>query len=433
MSTAFQNAMLQLERAAKVIDLDPNVLKLLQAPERIIQLKIPVKMDSGEIKIFDGYRVQYNNWAGPYKGGIRYFPSVDLDEVKALAFWMTIKCAVAGIPMGGGKGGVAVNPKELSKGELERLSRAFGKIIAPNIGPLVDVPAPDVYTNAEIMNWVKESFIEYKKNQAKEIGVELTPAQVKKLDAVITGKAVGQGGSLGRDRATAMGGFFILNKMVETRLTVSLQPTIAIQGFGNAGSVMSELCHAAGYKVVAVSDSQGGIYNEAGLNIPEVVKHKQSTGGVKGDLSGVCRIKEITNDELLELPVDVLVPAALENQITKDNAARIKAKFILELANGPVTPEADEILSKIDIKSVPDVLTNSGGVTVSYFEWQQNLDNQSWSEAQVFDKLKQIIVPAFDRIWAMHEEKKINLRTAAFAVALERLKELWYNTSDTNI
>jgi len=423
MSTAFENAMLQLEKAAKVIDLDPNVLKLLQAPERIIQLKVPVKMDSGEIKIFNGYRVQYNNLAGPYKGGIRYFPSVDLDEVKALAFWMTIKCSVAGIPMGGGKGGVAVNPKELSKGELERLSRAFGKAIAPNIGPLVDVPAPDVYTNAEIMNWVKESFIEYKKNQAKEIGVEMTAEQIKKLDAVITGKAVDQGGSLGRDRATAMGGFMILQNMVETRLTASLQPTIAIQGFGNAGGVMAELCSAAGYKVVAVSDSGSGVYNEAGLNISEVIKHKQSTGGLKG----FAGAKEITNAELLETACDVLIPAALENQITADNAEQVKAKFILELANGPVTPEADVILAKNGIKSVPDVLTNSGGVTVSYFEWEQNLAGSHWTEDEVFAKLKAIIVPAFTEIWQLAEEKKIDLRTAAFAKALLRLQTLWYN------
>ena len=445
MATAFENAMLQLEKAAKVIDLNPDVLKLLQAPERIIQLKVPVKMDSGEIKIFDGYRVQYNNWAGPYKGGIRYFPSVDLDEVKALAFWMTVKCSVAGIPMGGGKGGVAVNPKELSKGELERLSRAFGKAIAPNIGPRIDVPAPDVYTNAEIMNWVKESFVEYKKNQAKEIGVELTPEQVKKLDAVITGKAVNQGGSLGRDRATAMGGFFVLNEVVERakgplpvspsairggRLAIRSEAskgqrteTIAIQGFGNAGGVMAELCYGAGYKVVAVSDSQSGIYNEAGLNIPEVVKHKQSTGGLRGFAGG----REVTNAELLETACDVLIPAALENQITADNAERVKSKFILELANGPVTPEADVILAKNGVKSVPDVLANSGGVTVSYFEWQQNIDNAYWTEEQVFAKLKEIIVPAFTEIWQLAEDKQIDLRTAAFAKALQRLQTLWYN------
>ena len=439
MPTAFENAMLQLEKAAKVINLNPDVLKLLQAPERIIQLKVPVKMDGGEIKIFDGYRVQYNNLAGPYKGGIRYFPSVDLDEVKALAFWMTIKCAVAGIPMGGGKGGVAVNPKELSKGELERLSRAFGRAIAPNIGPMVDVPAPDVYTNAEIMNWVKESFVEYKKNQAKEVGVEMTAEQIKKLDAVITGKAVDQGGSLGRDRATAMGGFLILQRLTEMGVlrpfdklraggaqhdTLTLGDiNIAVQGFGNAGGVMAEICFAAGYKVVAVSDSQSGVYNEAGLNIPEVVKHKQSTGGLRG-FTGA---KEITNAELLETACDVLIPAALENQVTKDNAERVKARLIIELANGPVTPEADEILFKNGTKSVPDVLANSGGVTVSCFEWEQNLAGSHWTEDEVFAKLKAIIVPAFTDIWRLAEEKKIDLRTAAFAKALQRLQCLWYN------
>lgn len=421
MSTPFSNAMIQLAKAAKVIDLPPDVLKLLQTPDRTIQVKVPVKMDNGELRIFEGYRVQYNNWAGPYKGGIRYFPSVDLDEVKALAFWMTIKCSVAGIPMGGGKGGVTVNPKELSKAELERLTKVFARTIAPNIGARLDVPAPDVYTNPEIMAWIIEALEEIHGGKVSK----------NEILATVTGKPLDKGGSKGRDRATAMGGFFILQTMVETKNFASLpsSPTIAIQGFGNAGSVMAELCHAAGYRVVAVSDSQGGVYDAAGLDIPILVKHKQSTGGLKG----IEGIKDITNSELLELPADVLIPAALENQINKDNADQIKAKYIIELANGPVTPEADEILAKNGIKSVPDVLANSGGVTVSYFEWQQNLDNQSWSEEQVFDKLKKIIVPAFNRIFKLHEEKKINLRLAAFAVALERLKELWYNGSDANI
>ncbi len=427
MNNPFENAIKQLEKAAQVINLDAQVLELLKIPDRILQVKLPVKMDDGSLKIFEGYRVQHNNWAGPYKGGLRYYPTVDLDEVKALALWMTIKCAVAGIPMGGGKGGVTVNPKELSEGELERLSREFGKALAPNIGPKVDVPAPDVYTNSQIMNWVKES---YRENKIKENGFEETEKQKKEFEAVITGKALGQGGSLGRDRATAMGGFYVLQAMMETRLIASLQPTVAIQGFGNAGSVMAELCYAAGYKVVAVSDSQGGIYDSEGLDIKRVIEQKKSTGQIKG-LEGIT---EITNEQLLELEVDVLVPAALENVITKDNAENVKAKFIVELANGPITPEADEILAKNGIKSVPDVLANSGGVTVSYFEWQQNMEDAYWTEEQVFDKLKQIIVPAFHEIWQIHKDRGIDLRTAAFVRALERLKGLWYNkdVSKTN-
>ncbi|MBT5503689.1 Glu/Leu/Phe/Val dehydrogenase [Candidatus Falkowbacteria bacterium] len=422
MSTPFENAIKQLEKAAQVINLDNKVFQLLKTPDRILQVKVPVKMDDDSLKIFEGYRVQHNNWAGPYKGGLRYYPTVDLDEVKALAFWMTIKCAVAGIPMGGGKGGVTVNPKELSEGELERLSREFGKALAPNIGPKVDVPAPDVYTNSKIMSWVKESFVEYQKNIIKENGFELTEKQEKEFDAVITGKAIDEGGSLGRDRATAMGGFYILQQMVETRLISSLQPTIAIQGFGNAGMTMAELCAEAGYKVVAVSDSKGAIYNSEGLDIKKVVEQKKSTGQIQEIEGG----KEITNSELLELEVHVLVPAALENVITKDNADNVKAKFIIELANGPVTPEADEILAKNSIKSVPDVLANAGGVTVSYFEWQQNLDNSSWTEEEVLAKLKEVIIPAWKETLQIHQEKQIDLRTAAFVRALERLKRLCY-------
>ncbi|NQT50191.1 Glu/Leu/Phe/Val dehydrogenase [Candidatus Kuenenbacteria bacterium] len=424
MNNPFKNAIKQLEKAAQVINLDNKVLALLKTPDRILQVKVPVKMDDGSLKIFEGYRVQHNNWAGPYKGGLRYYPTVDLDEVKALAFWMTIKCAVAGIPMGGGKGGVTVNPKELSEGELERLSREFGKVLAPNIGPRVDVPAPDVYTNSKIMNWVKESFIEYRKNIIKESGCDLKEKQEKEFEAVITGKALDQGGSKGRDRATAMGGFYILQKIIENQnLSV---PTVAIQGFGNAGMTMAELCSEAGYRVVAVSDSKGGIYNPEGLDIKKVVEQKKSTGGIKG----IEGIKEIENAELLELNVDVLVPAALENVITGENAENVKAKYIIELANGPVTPEADDILAKNGVKSVPDVLANGGGVTVSYFEWQQNLSGESWTEEQVLNKLKEIIVPAFETIWQLSIEKQIDLRTAAFAVALERLNKLCY-TIDT--
>ncbi|MEK7158900.1 MAG: Glu/Leu/Phe/Val dehydrogenase, partial [Patescibacteria group bacterium] len=381
-----------------------------KVPDRVLQVKVPVKMDNGKLRIFEGYRVQYNNWAGPYKGGLRYFPTVDLNEVKALAFWMTIKCSVAGIPMGGGKGGITLNPKELSAGELERLTKSFVRMIAPNIGSQVDVPAPDVYTNSQIMEWLVDEYAIF--NGKEDL-------------AVTTGKPLSRGGSEGRDRATAMGGFFILQNIIEKKLIASQQLTIAIQGFGNAGSVMAELCFDAGHKVVAVSDSQSGIYNENGLDIKQVLEHKKSTGSVTGFSSA----KAVSNAELLELAVDVLVPAALENQITSDNANNVKAKLIIELANGPITPEADEILAKNGIKSVPDVLANSGGVTVSYFEWLQNIETSHWTEEQVFAKLKELIVPAFEKIWQMHEEKKIDLRTAAFCLALSRLQKMWYDVS----
>jgi len=408
MPNVFANALTQLDKAAKIINLDKEVADYLKVPDKVLQVKVPVRMDSGELKFFEGYRVQYNNWAGPYKGGLRYFPSVDLDEVKALAFWMTIKCSVAGIPMGGGKGGITINPKDLSKGELERMTRSFVRAIGKNFGAQVDVPAPDVYTTPEIMSWVVDEFT--KVNGVEEL-------------AVVTGKPLDRGGSKGRDRATAMGAFFILQKLLEKIARSPEETTIAIQGFGNAGSVMANLCAEFGLKVVAVSDSKGGIYNEAGLNITDVEKHKQSTGSVM-DFSGA---KNISNEEILTLPVDILVPAALENQIREDNATSVKAKFVLELANGPVTPAADEILFKNGIKSIPDVLANSGGVTVSYFEWRQNLDNKYWEEDEVFARLKEIIVPAFEKIWQMAGDKQIDLRTAAFCVALERLKNLWYN------
>lgn len=414
MENPFQNAIKQLIKAAQVINLEKEVFEMLNVPDRMIQIKVPVKMDNGELKIFEGYRVQYNNWAGPYKGGIRYFPSVDLDEVKALAFWMTIKCSVAGIPMGGGKGGITVDPKKLSIGELERLTRSFTRMLANNIGAQIDVPAPDVYTTPQIMSWIADEF-------AKVKG--------KPEPAVVTGKPIEAGGSLGRDRATAMGAFFVLRGLLEKIDREPKDISIAIQGFGNAGSVMADLCFDLSAKVVAISDSQGGVYNQDGIDIKALAKHKQSTGKV----AGFAGTKEVTNEELLELPVDILIPAALENQITARNANQIKAKYIIELANGPVTPDADEILAKNSVKSVPDVLANSGGVTVSYFEWEQNLKNEKWTEEQVFVKLKEIIVPAFEKIWQMHEAKNIDLRTAAFALALERLREIWYNRAGKEI
>jgi len=399
--SAFNNALAQLKKSQDIAGVSDSVIALLQQPQKTINVNIPVQMDNDELKIFEGYRVQYNNWCGPYKGGIRYHQDTDLDEVKALAFWMTVKCAVANIPMGGGKGGVTVNPKNLSKKELERLSRGFTRAIYLDIGPEVDVPAPDVNTTPEIMSWISD---EYNKLVGKD------------SPAVITGKPVENGGSLGRDVATAKGGFMIL---VELLKKINLEkPKVVIQGFGNAGNNMAKLCNEMGYLVLAISDSKGAIFNEAGLNTEEVLTYKADNGSVVGFPGS----KKISNNELLELECDVLIPSALENQITEENAKNIKAKVVLELANGPTTPEADEILYNNGVIVVPDVLANSGGVTVSYFEWYQNMHQEKWEKDRVFNELGKLILPSFEDIWNMAKEKNVMLRTSAFALALKRLE-----------
>ncbi|MEK7532746.1 MAG: Glu/Leu/Phe/Val dehydrogenase, partial [Patescibacteria group bacterium] len=351
--SAFENAMQQLDRAVEIAGIDPAIVDALRAPEHIREFDIPVTMDDGVQKVFKGYRVQYNSWRGPYKGGIRYHQNVDVDEVKALGFWMTIKTAVANIPMGGGKGGVTVNPKELSEGELERLTRGYVRAGVDFFGPERDVPAPDVNTTPQMMAWFADEYC------------ALRPGATCR--AVVTGKPVEAGGSEGRGTATAQGGFYVLLAALE-KLGMPVTGTrVAIQGFGNAGAIMAELCHAAGMKIVAVSDSQGGI-KDGGLDPRAVLDFKKQHGTVVG-FPGT---QTISNEQLLETECDVLVPAALENVITKDNAANIHAKIILELANGPTTPEADEMLKERGVTVVPDVLANAGGVTVSYFEWDQN-------------------------------------------------------------
>ncbi|OGH84647.1 MAG: glutamate dehydrogenase [Candidatus Magasanikbacteria bacterium RIFOXYA2_FULL_44_8] len=402
--TAFENAMAQLDKAAKILNLEENILTLLRRPNALHQVDLEIKMDNGESKIFKAYRIQYNNARGPYKGGIRYHWNVTEDEVKALSFWMTMKCSAVGIPLGGGKGGIIVNPKELSVGELERLSRAYIRALYQHIGPVQDVPAPDVYTTPQIMGWMLDEY-------EKCVGHH--------APGVITGKPLSVGGSQGRGFATAQGGVYVVEEAMRKLGKNPSDTTVAVQGFVNAGSFMAKILSDLGYKIVAVSDSKGGIKSASALDLVALEKHKETTGAV----AGFTGTENITNEQLLELEVDVLVPAALENQITADNAPRIKAKIVAELANGPTTPEADEILFKNGVLLIPDILTNAGGVTVSYFEQVQNAMNYYWTESEVLAKLKPIMVDSFNAIWAMKEKHNIDMRTAAFVVAVARVAQ----------
>jgi len=396
----YNNYLKTLEIASQKLKLDKNVLEVLKKPKRVIEVNIPVKMDNGNTKVFTGYRVQHNDARGPFKGGIRFHPDVNLDEVKALAAWMALKGAIMNIPMGGGKGGIIVNPKELSEDELQQLSRGYFRAIHEIVGPHKDVPAPDVYTNAQIMSWMLD---EYESIYGRSPGV-------------ITGKPIELGGSLGRDKATAQGGYFALREAMDL-FGMGLNSSIAIQGMGNAGYTLASLANKDGFKVIAVSDSQGGILDENGLDIEKVMEHKKKTGSVV-NFPGT---KKITNEQLLELEVDVLAPAALENVITQKNAQKIKAKIVLELANGPTTSEADKILYNNDIFVIPDVLANAGGVTVSYFEWAQNLQGYYWSLEEVDEKLKQKMVSSFNSVYGIYKKHKVGMRTAAYILAVERI------------
>lgn len=421
----FDSAITQLKKAAKFVDLKPGFLDQLTFPERTIQITIPLKRDSGKIEIINGYRVQYNNLLGPYKGGLRFHPAVDMAEVQALAFWMTIKNAIVDIPFGGGKGGLEIDPKSFSEKELEKITREFTKRLAPNIGPGIDVPAPDINTNSKIMDWIADEFIKVESEKLKVKSSE------NKLRAVVTGKSIKNGGSEGREQATGLGGFFVLEKLIK-KIGLKKPLTVAIQGFGNVGSNFARILFENGYKVVAVSDIKGGIYNSSkkGFNIDLVKKCREEKGFLAGCycIGSVCDLARkydgvITNDRLLELDVDILIPAALENVITKKNAKDIKAKIVFEMANGPTTKEGNQILNKRGILVVPDVLANSGGVTVSYFEWYQNMHEENWNLEKVNGKLKENMETAFDRVWEIHKDKKINLRTAAYVLALKRLSK----------
>jgi glutamate dehydrogenase (NAD(P)+) len=403
MNNPFENAMSQLGRATKVKPFNEEFLKRLAQPNREIRISIPVVMDNGKLNIYEGYRVQYNNARGPYKGGIRYHQDTDINEVKALAFWMALKCAVANIPMGGGKGGITVNPKELSKGELERLSRGWIKLMSPVVGPQVDVPAPDVNTTPEIMSWMVDEY-------AKITG--------DKSNAVITGKPIEVGGSEGRGPATGLGGFYTF-KVMQEKLGLPASCRIVIQGFGNVGGNAAEILEKDGHKIIALSDSKGAIIKEDGIDVKALNEFKKQNGQIEGFPGS----RTITNAELLELECDVLIPAALENQITEANANNIKTKLVMELANGPTTPEADDILFARNIPVIPDILANAGGVTVSTFEWEQNLKGEHWTEADVFAKLKKIMDEETEIIYNRSKELNTDLRRTAFIVALERIEQ----------
>ncbi|MBU0667148.1 MAG: Glu/Leu/Phe/Val dehydrogenase [Nanoarchaeota archaeon] len=399
-SIAWNNAVSQFNKAAKILKLNESVIELLTQPKRIIHVSIPIKMDDKSLKTFQGFRVQFNDMRGPTKGGIRYHHEVDMEEVKALAFLMTWKNTIVDIPFGGAKGGIICNPKELSEAELERLSRGYIQAMYQFIGPEKDIPAPDVYTTPQIMAWMMD---EYHKFQGHNVF------------GMITGKPIELGGSKGRDIATALGGTFVLEEALQK---MKLQkPTIAIQGFGNAGRTAAKLLSDKGYKIVAVSDSHGGVYNEKGLDLKALMSHKDKTSSVK-DFKDA---KNISNEKLLEIECDVLIPAALGNQIRKDNAQKIKAKIILELANGPVTSEARELLFKKGIMSIPDILANAGGVTVSYFEWVQNNTGDSWTHEEVYARLKDKMVEAFDSVYEVYEEENIDMGLAAQILAIKRM------------
>lgn len=415
MNNPWLRAQQQLEKIAKQINLSPLLLERLKQPDRIVTVSLPMKMRDGTIKTFTGYRVQHNNILGPYKGGLRYHPNVDLDEVKALAFWMSMKCAVVDIPMGGGKGGITVNPKEFSEKELKTLSQLFANRLAPVIGPTKDVPAPDVNTNPKIMKWMVE---EYSKIEGQ------------KTPAVITGKPIQNGGSQGRTEATGLGGSYVLLAALKKLKKNPKGMTVAVQGFGNVGYYIAYYLAKAGMRVVAVSDSKEGIYVAEGLNPKVTLDCKKEKGYLSGCycVGSVCDLnkgRKITNEELLELPVDILIPSALGNVITKENAAKIQAKIILEMANGPITSDADALLARKETLVIPDILANAGGVCTSYFEWYQNMHEEKWTKEEVFKKLKAQMERVTSDVFTASKKYTMTLRDSAYAVALQRIQRHW--------
>ncbi|MGA9840125.1 MAG: Glu/Leu/Phe/Val dehydrogenase [Thermoplasmata archaeon] len=399
----FETAKQQVDIVADLIGLDQGVRDVLKHPKRELTVNFPVRMDDGSYRVYTGYRVQYNMARGPTKGGIRYHPQVTLDEVRALAAWMTWKCAVVNIPYGGAKGGVVCDPKHLSRGELERLTRRYASEIAPIIGPEMDIPAPDVYTDSQTMAWIMDTY-----SMLKGYSVP----------GVVTGKPISLGGSEGRGEATGRGCAYVIREAAKDIGLKVKGASIAIQGFGNAGSIAGKLLYdEQGAKIVAVSDSKGGIYKADGFNPHTVEEHKQKTGSVVG-FPGA---KAISNDELLETTADVLIPAALENQITKKNADKIQAKIVAEAANGPTLPEADTVLFEKKITVLPDVLANAGGVTVSYFEWAQDIQGYFWALDEVNARLERVMVRSYNDVHKVATERKVHNRTAAYVLAIQRV------------
>jgi len=398
-------ALEQLKIAAEMLNLDPGVHAFLKRPKRTLTVSIPVKMDDDQVQIFWGCRVQHIDARGPYKGGIRYHPCVNLDEVTALAMWMTWKCAVVDIPYGGAKGGVCCNPKKMSQTELEHLTRRYTNMLLDFIGPHKDVPAPDVYTNPQIMAWLMDTYSRFKGYSVPEC---------------VTGKPIIVGGSEGRNEATSRGVIISIREATR-RVGMKMKgATMAVQGYGSVGGNAAKIAHNMGVKVVGVSDSRGGIYSPRGLNPVKVWEHKMKTGSVLGFKNAV---KEITNPELLALECDILVPAALENQITKANAGRIKAKIVGEAANGPTTPDADKILREKKVFLIPDILANAGGVTVSYFEWVQNLTREHWTLEEVNRKLENVMVKSFKDVYDAMVKEEVDMRTAALMLGVGRVAE----------
>jgi glutamate dehydrogenase (NAD(P)+) len=402
--SAWETALQQLDDAARIIDLDPGVHEVLRNPRRTLEVAVPTRMDDGSIRVFTGYRVHHNTSRGPSKGGLRYHPSVTLDEVKALAMWMTWKCAVVNIPYGGAKGGVIVDPKSLSRSELERMTRRYASEILPLIGPERDIPAPDMGTNAEVMAWIMDTYSTW---------------QGFSVPGVVTGKPVAIGGSKGRVSATGRGVSYVTLATLK-HLGMSVEEArIVVQGFGNVGSNAVQLLEEMGCIVVGVSDVQGGVYNPNGLTYTGLSTHVRQAGSLAGYEGGDA----ISNEDLLELECDVLIPAALENQLTEDNAADVRASVIVEAANGPTTPQADAIFKDNHVLVVPDILANSGGVTVSYFEWVQDIQSYYWDEDEVNERLRKIMERAYVDVLSLSEERKVTMRDAATVLGVTRVAE----------
>lgn len=421
--TIYENTLKKIEKIKNLLSTEEKnffeeIFEILKHPQRIIKVYIPLKRKSGKLEFYEGYRVQHNNFLGPYKGGIRYFPRVDEDEIKTLSLLMTLKCALVNLPLGGAKGGINIDPKNLSEEEIEQLSRKYVRMIYDFIGPEKDIPAPDVNTDSKIIDWMIDEYL------------KISGRDDYYLRSTFTGKSVENYGIEGREEATGKGGEIILELLVK-KLNLKKPLSVAIQGFGNVGYNIAKFLFEKNYKIVAISDSKGGIYSEDGFNPELIMKCKQE----KGNISDCYNInnnlaKNITNEELLETDVDVLIPAAIENVINQDNANKIKAKIILEMANNPITEEGEEILHSKNIIIIPDILANSGGVITSYFEMIQNKKNEKWSKKDVFDKLNEYLTIAFEKIWEISENYKINLRLASLNVAIKRILTSYYKNNN---